>query len=545
MQVLVPEFTGDSVNDLSVAFTMTQVFLDDLRALGIEPVPPEALATRSGEVVTNCADNPSCPGSLLRDWPEVPMVVVASLGTKGDRLDLRVTFYGAGNDKPISEMTELIQPGQEFDFTAGVAGQANEVLELLYLERPDGPPATWTLPGQASPPDGPPDDPVRNPVVVVTPVDPPPDGPPDDPVVVLPPDDPPPDGPTPDPESPGLTGDPTGSSGRASGRVLGSDHIAPVTWPTNPAGMKNHAKEMGISMWAYRKFRASGETDPEQWLRDKRVRSRQLGVELYGGGTSGALDQLLDYRYLHAYKDGAYEFVPDDERYTQMLTTGEGLRPTVGMGLSVNLNSHVELGFTGAFFETEQCLIRSFNLNSDAHDLTSTKLLNGGEPVCVEGIDLSGGKSQVVMAGVVQPRMRIYPYGLGPVKPYLLGGLSILLLPGYEMGAQPDTRPDHEGEDAWSWGNQQGLIPVGFTGGGGLMADVLYRIGIFAELQYTWFPLTSTTFETELAPGVADDDGHLGLPDWAALQSGSEITRYEPPGVLNSMVISGGIQLRF
>ncbi|MCB9794124.1 MAG: hypothetical protein H6741_15525 [Alphaproteobacteria bacterium] len=564
MQVLVPEFTPGSVNELAVAFTMTQFFLDDLSRLGVQPVPADAIATRSGARGEACADNPSCPMDLLGDWPEVPMVVVASVARKGDRLDLRVAFYGPGDGRPISELTELIQPGQELDFTSAMATQANQVLELLYLERGDGPAATWTLPGQE-----PVGDPVGDPVVVVTPVDDPKDPPVDpvrtDPVVTDPvrtdPVDPPRTDPVnpgntdpanpgnTDPVSPGLTGDPTGSSGRASGRFLGTDQSHPVTWPTSKPGMKAHAKEMGISYWAYQKFRDSGENDPEVWLRKNRVRSQQMGFEVQTGLISGALDQTMDYRAVMLYNGEGYEGFAEgtqDEFFSQALVAGDR-RGTLGFGLAVNFNTHVEFGFNGGLFQSEQCLTRSFNLKSDTHDLDQTQHLS---EQCVYGFEEGAdGQRQAVLGGYVQPRVRIYPYGLGFVKPYFLGAVTFMVLPGFEMGEQADTRDQGSGT-AWSYGTEPGLLPIGFTGGGGLMFDLHYRIGVFLETQYTVYPLAGRLASYEEGYGVSGQDDNpevRGLPAFALEQADHELPWTEAADVagLNNLVLSAGVQLRF
>ena len=500
-QVLLPELTPAAVSDMSLAILLYDTFLKELNAEGLRVINADQIAAQTPDLATACADTPECPLGLLAYY-SAPVVLVVRVARSGDNLILSVDYYGSGGNKAIASIQETVPPGQEYAFAHRTAVQAREILAMV------APISGRDLEPRVGPVEKPPIEkpPVEKPPVEKAPVEKPPV---EKPPVEKPPVEKPPFVKDPNPPPLVIDANPPGKS--ELGGLMSQEQA------------RIERRKLGVTDKGYTRFLNSG-MSVEDWARQNRLHTGKVSLELQGGTGGGGLSQLYEVVYLVDHDGTTYNFdeTAGDNRATQQMLVDAGGRSPGGFAaFGVSVSSRVEVQILGGVWRSQQLLYRGWVVDSDVYNVVGPEW----EQTDADGQPVAETPEDGAIAGLIETRARVYARGTGVIKPYGLGGLSFLVLSGYDIGDKQMAGEDGA-VSAWSYDDPGGLNVPGLVGGAGLMIDPTWGLGFFGEGVYTWnIPVATSTSHPE--------EGAL------ANAQGS----YDVAG--SSWRVVGGLQVRF
>lgn len=236
---------------------------------------------------------------------------------------------------------------------------------------------------------------------------------------------------------------------------------------------------LDLPRYAVERYARSGQ-EAEDWLEAARVRRPGLTIELRGGAAFGDLDRRYDTR-VGLYDETGNAWSERNTYTYHSFLNGSGFAGGLGLGwqaawwVDVGLVAGVQLGqkelSTG--WETWQA-----GGGSEGEDLFLDRDSVAYDPVSA-------------VLGFLEPRARLYPLALGPLKPFVLGGLNLRMFDGYKV---PDL-------SFVNYPEARGGISLGPTIGAGLAFDAPRGTYGFLEVPWTWIVTPSGP--------LVQDDGRL------------------------------------
>jgi len=227
--------------------------------------------------------------------------------------------------------------------------------------------------------------------------------------------------------------------------------------PKAPDAPKDSADDerahMGVPAWSYAQFRESGLSRSE-WLKQKRVRTGKVSLEVLPGYGLGDVDRVYGVRVQVGDQGSGYE--------TLAASTITGTGP--GHGFSGAL----ALSYAPTWF---------LETSLQAGILTGNKHLNVGWECaeCAPTSDVQDYDPVNSVEGFIEPRARLIPVATGYIKPYALVGLHLRLWDSFAV-------PDGSSVD---YPNVPGGAGVGLTLGAGVSFDVLPQLSLVVEVPYS------------------------------------------------------------
>ena len=438
-QVIVPELTAVSVSDMSAGFLIYELLIEELSVRGATPIGAAQLSTAVGDAAMDCADSPACPGNLWSVFDAQIGLVGQVEGTELG-LDVTVYFYEPGRDDPFKIINETLGPGSEEDF---VQDLADTTVALMVARSGFVPLGTQVVEPEVDP------DPIPEPIPVTEP--------------------------EPDPFEP----KPAGPS-------------LPSGTDADPWSEKER-KEMGISKGLYEQFISSGNPDPQDWLRQERVRTSNVHLEVGGGVSMGSVDRTVTVR-LVLQQDQDDDFVELD-RYEEDVLLG-GVQGQGSLALYAGLSPRWDLGVLLGLGYANKYLVTGWEQVDDGGLVDQTR----SEP-----------EPAAAAVPVVEPRLRFFPKATGIFKPYLLVQGSVRF---YDSYALQDT------EKVSYQPGRPGLQPIGVGGGLGVALDVTPEFVIFFEAPYTQFLSGAEPFRQSSSMMVNEPEPNLHVDSVLRLSGG-------------------------
>ncbi|GEM_PF-5734086 len=381
--VLVPEFTPETISDFGNAFVVYQSLTDDLESRNVSFVDADRIRNISGDRGDACAETDDCPAVLFGDWDAHYAVVGFVGGADTGELRIVVEIHDAVNSTPVWRVDEQVPDAGLYDFTGRVADQLVELLELVapvddgalviggLLDEPvDGPDETASL------------DDLLDEAFNTS---------------------------APEPELPTFEPEPLPEPDSQPG--------VETERPTMISGSKAEREQLGVGERGYRAY-LNSDLPKEMWLDKAKVRSGMFTVTLAGGYGLGDVSRSYDVRVAATYPD--YE-VTETYQADGLISDGD---LTGSVSLGYHAASWVELGV-------------SAGLQQGKHYANT-----GYEYYMVDGESgpAAGGALDpaVAWAAILQAYGRFYAVGYGTVKPYAL------LLAGAQIHDGLEVPPDGE-----------------------------------------------------------------------------------------------------
>lgn len=440
-QVIVPELTAASVSDMSEGFLIYELLIQELSARGAAPIGAAELSTAVGDAAMDCADSTDCPGNLWGVFDAQIGLIGQVEGTELG-LDVTVYFYEPGRDDPFKIVNETLGPGSEEDFVKDLA----DTTVALMVARNGFVPAGTEEPDPETDPET---DPIPDPIPV---------------------SDPDPDGFVPEGSGPSL---PSGTD-------------------SDPWSEKER-KEMGISKGLYEKFISSGNPDPEDWLRQERVRTSKVNLEVGGGVSMGSVDRTVTVR-LVLQQDQDDDFVELD-RYEEDVLLG-GVQGQGSLALYAGLSPRWDLGALVGLGYANKYLVTGWEQVDDGGLVDQTR----SEP-----------EPAAAAVPFVEPRLRFFPKATGVFKPYFMVHGNVRF---YDSYALQDT------EKVSYQPGRPGLQVIGVGGGLGFALDVTPEFVIFFEAPYTQFISGAEAFRQSSSMMVNEPEPNLHVDSVLRLTGG-------------------------
>jgi hypothetical protein len=492
--VLLVDATPVTLDDFSVAGMLTDMVADAVRDEGLDLDDPEAVRSWAHTDADTCWDVDACPANLW-DRTGARLAVVMSVGREGGGLAVAVRLHGADDAAPFKVIRQVVPPGGEAAFAKSVARAAKDALPLLPARKAPGP--VFVMEDELVPETI--DEDAEN--AALRDLDAPDDARSTDTPAHT--DATGRASPTHDAASrdghagrDGSSRDSTGRDSTSLDRSSGSTARSHGTkafrdaLPEGVAGARLRAdeerKRMGVPATAYGRYEESG-LSREAWLAKARVRAGHAFLELAGGWGLGDVDRGYGVRLRIADSD---EEVFDTLATSSWEGPGAGAAPTFGfavgyapawyldtsVALSVQYGQkHLDTGW--------ECLDLPCSPDSPAKEYTH-------DPVAA-------------IQALVEPRLRLYPVAIGPVKPYALVAFTLMLHDGYQV---PDP-------DFVDYPDTQAGATFGPTVGLGLAVDPVSRISLFAEVPGTWLASpgvrTVADGEVTLDPTILPSSGFV------------------------------------
>jgi len=242
---------------------------------------------------------------------------------------------------------------------------------------------------------------------------------------------------------------------------------------------------------------------PDEWIRQRRVRAKNVLFELHAGLALGDVARSYDTRvgFLPDAQTifDIYEYETFFPGTGTMLGGAIGFAPTWWMELSL---------YGGAI-------------------IAQKELSTGWQMQDSDGSILQEDSFQQVVttvSGHIEPRVRLYALPSGPVKPYALVGGYFRLYDSYTVPDAPTV----------NYSNQPGGLHYGVTAGGGLAFDSAGPVGVFLEVPWTYV-INQTPYERSvlLDENYVDGDPYVrGTPS-------------KPPYFKQVVGLKMGMTLRF
>lgn len=429
-QLLVPEFTPESVTDFTVSYMMYDQLLRDMRALGMEPIDGDTLRQTHGDVGDDCAINRDCVAALFELYPDAPLVVVGEVGTTNEGLTVEVHYYVRDDPQAVKTRKQVLEPGAELQHTEAIARQAADLLAIVTMFQPLEPPEKPIEPDEPPQPQDPDDpfdeDPVDGDPVEVDPFD-------EDPEIYEP-----------------IVEDPLFPDERDP---IEERPDRPPEKPVVRLDDKAERRKMGVSKKNYQRYVDSG-MERQAWMEENRVRTGTFNLELGGGYATGSLDRQYDV--ILVLEEGANGNFVEQERFEQdVLIAGVGGHGSAGV--SVGINANLELGLLASLQFAHKHHMKGWEHQEQGELLDEFRLEY--DPVAA-------------LVAVIEPRIRVYALQRGPVKPYVLGLGQLRIYDGYVV----------EDTSQVNYPDRPPLYPFGLGAGGGLMLDLSPGFSLFIEV---------------------------------------------------------------
>ena len=242
---------------------------------------------------------------------------------------------------------------------------------------------------------------------------------------------------------------------------------------------------------------------PDEWVRQRRVRAKNVLFELHAGLALGDVARSYDTRV---------GFLPDAETIFDIYeydTFFPGTGTMVGGAIGYAPLWWMELSLYGGVIIGQKELSTGWQMqDSDGSILQEDSF------------------QQVVtsVSGHIEPRMRLYALPSGPIKPYALLGAYFRLYDSYTVPDAPTV----------NYSNQPGGLHYGVTTGGGLAFDSAGPVGVFLEVPWTYV-INQQPYERSvlLEDSYAEGDPYVrGTPD-------------RPPYYKQVLGLKMGMTLRF
>ena len=435
--VLLPDFTPATMDDFEVADQVGQLARMALEDHGLDVIAGDDLAELVGSDADTCADDRGCPMNL---WDRVTarLAVVGRVQRVGELLQVRIQIFNAGSSIPRRTYDERLPSSEVGD---------------LMLRVADGiaPPAQAEGPEVSRPSSGIVEEhyaPIRSPDQV-------------------------------------READ-SGRSSRKEPDLDAPERKAPERKATDRAPVESVDPELQalhLPAYALRRYRDSG-LSTEDWLEQARVRTPSVFLELHGGAVLGDLDRRYDTR-VGLYDEQGDAFSDRNSYSYHTFLNGRGFQGGAAVGyqpawwIDASILGGVQLGHkeltTG--WETWRA-----NGNPDGTD----EYLDG-DKVVYDPVS--------AVLGMLEPRVRLYPLALGPLKPYVLVGFNLRFYDAYSVPDQTFV----------SYPEAGGGIGLGPTLGGGLALDAPKGTVGFIEVPWTYVVSPS-------GPQISDTGGLQDTP---------------------------------
>ncbi len=286
--LLVPAFSPKPGSESAGAEMMYSAAIDAIRDRRIEFLDDNDIRTFAGSAGDDCALRKECPGNLWGTL-EGRLAMIGTVGMNGDMLSVVVEFHRPGVDGPVEFLQDDLPKKDVYNLAVDLALIADD---LLHLKDEDlgggaaGVAAAGALGGAAATAAilGSLEDPAEGGdglAVASDPVlgDAPAEGSEEEPegaVAAAPlapePEPAPAAEPEPEPEPEPETAVAPAHRERTQRAASGEE--------------KAEQRRMGLPLYAYNKYRASGK-DPAQWMADEQVRTRRFFIELHAGVSFG------------------------------------------------------------------------------------------------------------------------------------------------------------------------------------------------------------------------------------------------------------------
>lgn len=235
--------------------------------------------------------------------------------------------------------------------------------------------------------------------------------------------------------------------------------------PRRPDGASDRQiAALKLPAYAVRRYEDSGQA-AEHWLEDARVRRPGVFLELHGGAVFGDLDRRYDTRIGLYDEEGNAWSERDAYTYHSFLN---GLGFTGGAAIGYQFAWWVDMSILGGLQLGHKELTTGWETwEANGEPDGSDRFLDSDETVY--------DPVSAVLA-FMEPRVRLYPVALGPLKPYGLAGFNLRFYDAY-------TVPDEATVD---YLEATGGVTLGPTLGGGLAFDAPKGAIGFIEIPWTY-----------------------------------------------------------
>lgn len=414
-EVLVPEATPAQLSDFSVAYLFYDMVVSQLRDQGIGVQDADAIRTWANSDADACWDNPDCPRLLWDHDAGGSALVVLGIGQTSAGLEVNAKIYRYGDTEPTSVVHEIVGGGSEERIAVRISGLAVQARDAAG---DSGAPAR---------------------IPAAKPMD-----------MTDEPDSDEPDSDEPEPPKDRRTT----SADKPDNDKPDNDKPARPKAPDAPKDTADDERaHMGVPAWSYARFRESG-LSRDEWLKQKRVRTGKVSLELLPGYGLGDVDRVYGVRVQVGDQGSGYETLAA----STLTDTGAG---------------H---GFSGAL-AVSYAPTWFLETSLQAGILTGQKHLNVGWECteCAPTSDVQDYDPVNSVEGFIEPRARFIPVATGYIKPYALVGLHLRLWDGFAV-------PDGSSVD---YPNVPGGAGVGLTLGAGVSFDVLPQLSLVVEVPYS------------------------------------------------------------
>lgn len=425
--ILVPEMQATTDLDPGWAETIQATILQTLTDNGFVVIDAATVRRVAGDVLDRCApaDRLTCTREALHSTPGSVALQLALVSTPEGGAEISVEFYAETQPEPVRQLSLPIEMGKERRIALQIAMFALDVVNEVGPSSPGVVQAARTLVGSARPTPQPGSSEIKVYGSMENPALPPEEEPED-----LLADDPEED--LSDPDS--------------------IEEDEPI--PTGPKEEELPNRLLSGVRRAY-----DDREDPAAaWYKKRSPHAGRFLIELRGGFGHSDLNRQA---YSLADLDAADEI--------EALYWTEGPIQTIG-------------GRVDGFIGYAPATMLDFGVVVGV-DIASDIVVLG---IMEEGQDAEFGEPEkfTVARPVVQPRLRLWPVQLGPVKPYIAVGMEFKFVGDWTFdveGGQPLARPP-------------GGVVYSVVGGLGLSFDPHPRVGILlgADLQYHLGKLAKT-----------------------------------------------------
>jgi hypothetical protein len=443
------------VSDFTLAALLQQQTEAALARGGHVVLLDDTVASIVGNSLDACADQPGCPQGALAKLP-ARFGVVVRVRREGARVLADVALYERTGERPLEQRTLEVVGGQEAEFGRAVADLIDELAGVMGPADASDLIAAARLvsDGAGS----------KAPTVEKNP--PPPDPGPANP----PPRDPNPPPPDPPPPDPTATGPlaPLSEEARLEAALADTEYTV-----RHLVGVREVflASELDIRDWAYKQTPHAG----------------RAIIEIRGGIGLGDVDRIAHVRTTVVGGEQNKWFQEGPSR-------GQRVRGELFAGYAPS--AWVDLGALVGLQYGQRTLDSGWTDDEG----------NGSQ---------SADSVQAVQFDL-QPRVRVYPVRLGPVKPWLFVGAHLRFFDRWRIRQVGDVE----------YGQPPGGLVAGPVGGVGMLFDPSPIVGFFVE--------GAGSYHAGLRAAAVQNDGNL-RPDNAP--AAVEATFY-------TIAITGGVQFR-
>jgi hypothetical protein len=248
--ILVPEATPAQLSDFSLSYLFYDMVIGQLREQGLGVQDADAIRLWAGSDADACFDNPDCPSLIWEHDAGGSVLIVMGIGQNADGVTVNARLYRVGETEPAGELHETVPSGSEERYAIKIAGMAARLGDGVRSSSP-----ARITPSKAA-------EPVSHPRTEPR-------------------------------EAVDQDSDDRPSSAResASKSSKPTTAVAKPRAPEAPQDSRDDERQhMGVPRGAYARFRESG-LSRNDWLKQNRVRTGHVSLELAGGYGMGDVDR--------------------------------------------------------------------------------------------------------------------------------------------------------------------------------------------------------------------------------------------------------------